>query len=193
MHYIFLGVAGFFIAAAMDVASLKRLPWVKPLAGLAAVGMVFPAMALVTMSEPRIELPMWAGYLGWVLLVVSGGLCLYSWFGNLPFKKTYMESGTSGVLIKTGTYAMTRHPGVVWYTFLLVSLFLVSGSKLMLIAGPIWLVMDIIHVYVQDRFLFGKMFPGYEDYRRETPMLIPTLRSIEACLRTIRKTGLEVR
>jgi hypothetical protein len=45
--------------------------------------------------------------------------------------------------------------------------------------------MDIIHVTIQDRFLFGKMFPEYKDYRRETPMLIPNRKSIVAFVRTI--------
>jgi hypothetical protein len=30
------------------------------------------------------------------------------------------------------------------------------------------------------------MFPGYEQYKRETPMLIPTRESIARCIKTLR-------
>jgi len=99
--------------------------------------------------------------------------------------------GVGDRLIRTGTYALVRHPGVLWYALLLVSLIFVSKSKLLLVASPIWLAMDIVHVIIQEKFFFGKMFEDYEHYRRETPMLIPSRRSISACLRTIRQPGTE--
>jgi protein-S-isoprenylcysteine O-methyltransferase Ste14 len=84
-------------------------------------------------------------------------------------------------LVKTGTYALVRHPGVLWFGLLLFSLVLISRSQLLLVAAPVWLVIDVLYAWVQDRFFFERMFPGYGAYRAETPMFIPTRRSILRC------------
>jgi len=92
-------------------------------------------------------------------------------------------------LIKTGTYALVRHPGVIWYVLFLIALLLVSRSKLFLIAAPIWIFMDILYVFVQEKFYFSRMFPGYGEYKKETPMLIPTRKSLASFWRTLGKKG----
>lgn len=87
-------------------------------------------------------------------------------------------------MIKTGTYALVRHPGVIWYTLFLIALLLISSSQLLLIALPIWVFMDVLYVIIQDKFYFPHMFPGYEEYKKETPMLIPTRKSLASFWRT---------
>lgn len=191
MSYITIGVLGFLAAYLFDVVSLRRIPGAKQGVGIVAVALIGYATLMVCLKSERLELPIWLTWLGWALLSVSVPLLLYSLFINLPFRKTYVVPGVGDRLIRTGTYALVRHPGVFWYALLLGSLILVSKSKLLLIASPVWLAMDIVHVIIQDRFLFGKMFKDYDDYRRETPMLIPSRRSISACLRTLRQPRTE--
>jgi protein-S-isoprenylcysteine O-methyltransferase Ste14 len=90
-------------------------------------------------------------------------------------------------LVKTGTYALVRHPGVLWFGLFLLALVGVSRSKLLLIAAPLWFLLDVLWVWIQERFYFNQMFPGYEQYKRETPMLIPTRESIVRCVKTLRQ------
>lgn len=45
---------------------------------------------------------------------------------------------------------------------------------------------DVLYVSVRDRFFFPRMFPDYPQYRRQTPMLIPTRESISACFSTLK-------
>lgn len=175
-----------------DLASLRRNARAKLVAGLAALGMVGYATAMVCLSPNRVDLPDWATWSGWVLMPVSLFLLIYSLFIDLPPRKTYVEPGVGEELVKTGTYALVRHPGVLWYLLFLISLLLISGAKLMLIAAPVWFFMDVLYVTVQDKFLFGKMFHGYEDYRQETPMLVPSRKSIGACFRTLRLSKAQV-
>jgi protein-S-isoprenylcysteine O-methyltransferase Ste14 len=191
MGYIIIGVLGFLVAHLFDVVSLKRIPGAKQGVGIVVAALIGYATLMVCLDSERLALPIWVTWLGWALLSVSVPLLVYSLFVNLPFRKTYVAPGVGDRLVRTGTYALVRHPGVFWYALLLVSLILISKSKLLLVASPIWLGMDILHVVIQDKFLFGKMFKDYEDYRRETPMLIPNRRSISACLRTIRQPGTE--
>lgn len=191
MGYITIGVLGFLVAYLFDVVSLRRIPRAKQSVGIVVVALIGYATLMACLKSERLELPIWLTWLGWALLSVSVPLLAYSLFINLPFRKTYVAPGVGDRLIKTGTYALVRHPGVSWYALLLVSLILVSKSKLLLIASPIWLAMDILHVMIQDKFFFGKMFQDYDEYRRETPMLIPSRRSISACLRTLRQPRTE--
>ena len=186
MGYVAVGVLGFLVACLFDVVSLKRIRRAKPAVGLVAAGLIGYATLMVCLRSERLVLPVGVTWLGWGVLLISLLLITYSLFINLPWRKTYMAPGVGDTLIRTGTYAMVRHPGVLWYALLLISLILVSKAKLLLIASPVWFFMDIVYVFIQDRFLFGKMFAGYEDYRQETPMLIPTKKSMDACFRTLR-------
>jgi protein-S-isoprenylcysteine O-methyltransferase Ste14 len=78
---------------------------------------------------------------------------------------------------------------VHWFTLTMLALILVSASRLMLIAAPIWVGLDVILVAIQDRFFFGKMFAGYEQYRRQTPMLIPNRQSLSAFFNSFKQNG----
>jgi hypothetical protein len=82
-------------------------------------------------------------------------------------------------------YALCRHPGVIWFFFLYLFLFLSTGTKVMLQAWIVWTVMDIIHIYVQDKWIFPKSLCDYQVYQGNTPFLIPSIASIKKCFSTI--------
>ena len=98
----------------------------------------------------------------------------------------YAEQGVGDKLVTTGTYALVRHPGVLWYAIFLVGMILASGRWLALLAAPVWLLIDVLHVWIQEKVFFNQMSPEYEQYKQQTPMLIPTRRSIARCLQTFR-------
>lgn len=184
---VLLGALGFPIALGIDVAALAGLRWGKRFVGLLSAALMGYALVRAVLAQPKLALPAALAWLGWPLLLVATALLVYSLFLEIPFRRTYVEAGASSALVRTGTYALTRHPGVLWFTLLLVALLLVSRSRLLLWAGPIWLGLDVLAVWIQDRFYFSRMFPGYEQYKRETPMLIPTRESIVRCVKTLRK------
>lgn len=115
---------------------------------------------------------------GW-LSVISMFLMLYSLFFALPFSNTYMKVEKTNSIVDTGMYALCRHPGVIWFFFFYLFLSISSGIKMMMLAGLIWTVMDVIHVYVQDRWLFPKVIIGYGQYKRKVPFLLPNVGSIK--------------
>lgn len=51
----------------------------------------------------------------------------------------------------------------------------------------LWLSLDVLYVWAQERFSLKRMFPGYEQYKRETPMLVPSRESIVRCFKTLKK------
>ena len=186
MIYIFTGILGFLIIHVFDIVSLKRIRVAKPLTWILGSGLLGYSFIMMSLAPDKLLLPLWSTWLGWGLLLLSAFLLVYSLFINLPFRKTYIATGVSDKLITTGLYALVRHPWIHWFILILLSLILVSRSSLLLIAAPIWILLNILLVVIQDRFFFGRMFAGYDRYRKETPMLLPNRKSISACIRTIK-------
>jgi protein-S-isoprenylcysteine O-methyltransferase Ste14 len=195
MNNILIGIAGALIIHIVDIVSLKKIPMLKPLIWIIGISMGLYSIIKLCLSSGKLSLPIWTTVCGWVLLVVSVSIFLSALFINLPFRKTYIETGVGDKLIKTGLYSLARHPGAIWFILFMVSLVLVSQSKLMLIAAPIFMVMNTLLVIIQDKVFFTKMFEGYDQYQKETPMLLPNRRSINAFFGSLRqaktKSGLQ--
>ncbi len=189
MNYIALGSLGFLAIHVFDIVSIKRIPAAKPVTWIVGSGLLAYSVIMVCFTPDKLPLPIWSTWLGWALLSISFFLLIYSLFINLPFRKTYVATGVGDKLITTRLYALVRHPGVAWLILVMLSLILVSRSSLMLIASPIWILLDILLVAIQDKFFFGRMFEGYDTYRREAPMLVPNRRSISAFINSLKQAG----
>ena len=185
MIYILIGVVGFLVAYTFDWLSLKESSMAKQLAGILAVGLLIYATVMVCLGPAEFDLPFFTLPLGACLLLISFSLLIYSLFVEIPFRSTYLEKGAGSKLITTGTYALARHPGVLWLGLFYLSLALLFPSTTLFLAVTAWLIMDIIYVIVQDKVFFPRMFPDYHDYQRRTPFLIPNRQSISACLKTM--------
>jgi protein-S-isoprenylcysteine O-methyltransferase Ste14 len=185
MEHVLLGILAFLIAFFFDLAAIKYIPYLKQIIGLAVALLFGYSLVMVALHPVKLQMPALLSYAGWPFLIISAFLLVYSLFLEIPFRQTYAADGVGDRLVKTGTYALVRHPGVLWFAIFLVSLILVSRSRLLLLATPVWIFMDVLCVWVQERFFFGRMFPDYEQYRKETPMLIPTPASIVRCWRSV--------
>jgi protein-S-isoprenylcysteine O-methyltransferase Ste14 len=186
MVYIAIGVLGFAAAFAFDWASLKHVRIFKQLAGLVSLSLLIYATIMVCHNPIKLELPVFARIIGACLLAIFLCLLIYSLFIELPFRGTYTKQGAGGKLISTGTYALVRHPGVIWLAFVFLALALLYPSPTLFLALVIWLAINVIYVTVQDKYFFPKMFPHYQEYQKQTPFLIPTKQSFFACLKTFR-------
>ena len=190
MIYLSVGVLSFIVIHLFDIVSLKKIPaGAKPGTWIAGGGLLAYSLTMLWLKGNILPLPIWATWLGWGLLLISLSLLIYSLFVNLPFRKTYVATGVGDKLITTGLYSLVRHPGVIWFIPFMLSLILVSKSSLLLIAAPVFILLDILLVIIQDKFLFSRMFDGYDRYQQETPMLLPSRKSVNAfisCLRQAR-------
>jgi protein-S-isoprenylcysteine O-methyltransferase Ste14 len=180
-----LGMIAFFILCGFDMASLARLAVLKRVI-LCVASALFPfALVRVLMHPTMLHLPAWCVPLGWLLSILGLILLVYSLALEIPFQRAYLTPGASSELVTTATYALTRHPGVLWLAMLLVGLLLTSRSRAMLIAAPAWLLMDILYVWLQDRVFFPHQFADYRQYQHQTPMLLPDLASLRRCWQTL--------
>jgi protein-S-isoprenylcysteine O-methyltransferase Ste14 len=186
MLYIALGVLGFVVAYVFDLASLKNIRGAKQLAGLIAFALLIYSTVMICRNPIKFDIPVFSRIIGAGLLAVSLSLLIYSLFIELSFAGTYFNQGVSGKLVSTGTYALVRHPGVIWLAFVFTALGLLYPSTTLFIAVAVWWLVDVIYVAIQDKYLFPKMFPEYPGYKKQTPFLIPTRRSFLACLKTLR-------
>ncbi len=188
MGQILLGVAAFAVALAFDWASWRRIPGLKPLLGLTAVALFCLALWWTLSTPARFAWPCELVAVGWVLLALGTLLLVFSLFLEIPFATTYAKQGVGDMLVRTGTYALVRHPGVLWFGIWVLGCVLASRSRLMLVAGAIWFACDALYAWLQELLLFPRMFPDYPAYQAETPMFVPTARSIGRCVRTLTVT-----
>lgn len=185
MEYVLIGAGGFLLAYAFDWLSLKYIPVLKQVTGILAGCLLIYATVMVCMISPRFEMPFFTIPLGSCLLLISLALLIYSLFIEIPFHSTYAEKGVGTTLITTGTYALVRHPGVLWLALVYISLALLFPSTTLFIAVIVWFILDVVYVILEDWIFFPRMFSGYPDYRRKTPFLIPSRQSILACWKTL--------
>lgn len=186
MIYIVIGIFGFLVLHLFDIVSLKRIPGAKPCIWILGSGLLAYSVIMMSLTPDKLLLPMWSTWLGWGLLPLAAFLKIYSLFINLPFRSTYVTTSVGDKLVTTGLYALVRYPWIHSFALILLSLILVSRSSLLLIASPILILLNILLAVVQDKFFFDRMFTGYDQYRKDTPMLLPNRKSISTCIRTIK-------
>lgn len=113
-------------------------------------------------------------------------LLLYTLFFAIPFQTTYINSTEPPKTCTAGFYALSRHPGVLWFIGFYLSLWLAWPGALLLTAGILFSLFNVAYIILQDRWIFMKTFPDYGEYKRTTPFLIPTCRSLKRCVETFR-------
>lgn len=94
-------------------------------------------------------------------------LLVYSVFLEIPLRRR------SAALYHSGTYALCRHPGLLWFVLAHAALNAVYRSPRFLLISLAMVGGDLALVLAQDTWLFRRRFPGYDAYRRSVPFLLP--------------------
>jgi len=183
--YIVLGLCAYPALALFEYASWRNIAVLKGLMGIVAIALPSASLLAMCRDGAKFSLPGTLSALGWVLAALFAGLWLYSMFWEIPLGETYLSGGHGHVLITEGTYALVRHPTVLWFGFFLLGLVLATRSALLRVAAPIWWLADVLYVWAEERWYLRRVFPGYAAYQRSTPMWLPTWRSLRRCLTTV--------
>ncbi len=115
-------------------------------------------------------------------------LLVYTLFVVLPFRNTYLASPDTGEKQKVcscGVYALSRHPGVLWFTGIYLFLSMAVPTPLVLKASITFCVCNILYVIFQDLWTFPRTFTDYGRYKETVPFLFPTPESIRRCTDTL--------
>lgn len=189
MRYIVLGCLAIGMMALFDWVSMRGYARIKVLFFMLAVLCFGLGLNGVLASPRELQFPPWVSVLGWVGIVVYSLLLIYSILIEIPLKITYLQSGAVQPLVSTGTYALVRHPGLLWFAGFAVSLFAIHPSRNIAIAFVIWMMADFLLIVLEDRYFFPRAIQGYPEYKLTTPFLMPSW----ASLRKFRETVLPSR
>ncbi len=185
MYCVLYAVIGFCILFFFEKVSLKKVRFFKQAIFVVGNALVFLSVLLSCFKSEYFNIPFFAHIVGWVITPVFFVLLMYSLFFEIPFKKTYMKAGTGDVLVTTGTYALVRHPGVLWLTVFLTGMLLITGSRMLVFTIPVIVSMDVVYVAIQEKYYFIKIFgEEYREYQKTVPMLFPSVYSIKRCVST---------
>ncbi|MEN1759992.1 hypothetical protein AAIG11_05890 [Anoxynatronum sibiricum] len=188
MIFIALGCVAFLFFTLFDLHKLYFVHRIFHGTFFLGIFLVIAATAGILMTaEAAFHLsPILRGMCG-VMMVAGFTWQFYALFWALPFQATYLHGELQSLVITSGAFALCRHPGVLGFGVFYFFLWLASGVHFILVAGMIWTIMDIIHVSIQDNWLFPRSFPGYGAYQKQTPFLMPTTASLKLCIDTFRE------
>jgi protein-S-isoprenylcysteine O-methyltransferase Ste14 len=182
--HIAIGVVGFALLFLYDVAAIRQHPRLCYILAAAGGLAIASALVLVCALPPRLPRPPVLIAIGVPMAVVFLLLGCYSILIEIRLHARSRGRKNGRFLMTAGTYALVRHPGVLWYSLALMGLCLAFPSYELLLATPVWIAMDILLAAFEERFYLQVVFSRrYRRYQRSVPFLIPTLKSIRACVR----------
>ncbi len=184
MVYLGLGVFGFILLLLFDFTSLAEKNVVKYFFGIGGFGVIVLSSIFLLKYNSNIWFPLSYRIISLILAILSFLLLIYSVFIEVG-ENTYKYKNKYK-LITTGTYALSRHPGVLWFLFVYLFIGVYFQNYYILFAGLIWTCINIIYVWIQERFIFIKIFDNYAGYIKTTPMLLPNFKSLERCITTLK-------
>ena len=110
-------------------------------------------------------------------------LLVWALFFSFPPKEAYVEDIRERKVYTGGMYALCRHPGILWFCFLYACLIPAAGFPPM--TAALYSLLNILLGWVEDRWIFPRLFTDYKDYQQSTPFLIPTRKSIRAWIHPV--------
>lgn len=177
--YVLIGFLGFVLMAGADWATFKEIRLLKPLLWVAMVPVSLFATAMAWVDTDHFAFPDALSMLAWIPLVTFFGLFLYSLYVEIPFQKTYINQKQPERVVTRGTYSLTRHPALIWFSIWIISSVFASKSVTLAVAAPVWIIAYICCMFIEDKLTsLGHFGEEYHEYQKETPMLIPNSKSI---------------
>jgi len=180
MNFIIFGIIGFIFLFASDICGMKSKCKSRNLFALVGVLFVLTSSIIILVIGKTYTIGLSYRILAGTFTLVFLILLVYS-----VLIEVNKNNDPDNKLITTGTYALSRHPGVIWLLLYYVFGSLLFTNVLLLIAGIVWSIVNIIYVILQERLIFNKIFNDYDLYVETTPMLLPNINSIKKCINTL--------
>ncbi len=187
MIYLFIGFLAFLLFLLYDINSIifrNKLLKSCFFLGIVLLAAATAGIVISCVNEMRIDL-LRTTLFGFPAIIFFIFL-IYTLFFAIPFQSTYIETDHAGKVCRTGVYALCRHPGVLWFAGFYITLGFALNIPLLKAAAAVFSLLNVIYIIIQDRWTFVKSFEDYEQYRTETPFLIPNYNSIKRCIKTLK-------
>ena len=105
-------------------------------------------------------------------------LLVWALFFSFPPKEAYMDASRDRKVYTGGMYALCRHPGILWFCFLYGCL--IPGAGFPPALALLYCLLNILLGWVEDKWIFPRLFSDYDAYKLRAPFLIPTPKSLRA-------------
>lgn len=180
MLFILSGSIGFVLMLGSDFVGIKKQNVAQYLLAFFGTLIIVTSSILILLEGNTYQMEF-----GLRLLFGAIGLMFLFFLVYSVLIEVKKNGKKDNQLVTSGTYALSRHPGVLWlfFYYLFGSLFFANID--ILIAGIVWSLINVLYVVIQEKVIFSRIFSNYENYKEETPMLLPTIRSIKKCLTTL--------
>lgn len=170
MLFILIGCLGFLLYLFCDYIFFKH-NWsvILSLFYYFSFAAIFISIFLLSIYSNRFYLPFY-------LIIISGFFTLL--FLVLLIKALLFEtdfSGKSTNLVTSGSYTISRHPGVLYLILVMFFLIFFSRSILLIYSFFIFSFLNIIIAYLEDIIFLPKKYKDYNYYKRHTPFLVPNI------------------
>lgn len=184
MMLFLITVAAFVLMMLADMLKLTRLAAASPWVFLTGAILLVVTGIWAAVAEEGFGIISWVRIVFLLVAVVALILEIWSLLIALPFGPAYLARGDV-TLVDHGMYALCRHPGALWLPLFLVSLSIALDSRALMSVALTASVMNLMYVWMQDRYVFPHTIRGYDQYQRTTPFVLPTRSSLREALRTI--------
>ncbi len=181
-----LSVVGFGALLLADAKGIRERSWTRRLLLLSTI-MSLSGALLWTISQEAtsVDFRSFKFWLGGVLTLIGGLFSFYTVFVEIPLWQK-ADGNSPPTLVTKGTYAACRHPGFWGTTAFVLGLSLAVPAPPMWNLAIVWVVLELIVVFIQDRWIFPSIFSEYTLYRQHVPFLLPTRESIREALQSFR-------
>jgi protein-S-isoprenylcysteine O-methyltransferase Ste14 len=182
-----MGIIGFILMYLSDVNQIVwRLKVLKPLFAIGFV-FVFASTVLIVSSNFVDILSVSESVILLISFLLSTIMLVYILFFAIPFDDSYITQFNERKAYKERVYALTRHPGIIPFTLMYLIIAYALKSNEVTIFSVIMILMNVMYVYLQDKYFFPKLFSDYDIYKQQTPFLIPNKTSVKKAIKTYRK------
>lgn len=187
---ILLGSTAFLLFFCYDLNNVKwKISWLNNLFFVATGLLVFASVDTFFDPYKLVKANPIQLFFGSAFALVFLILLIYTLFFAIPFKRTYIEEKQKVEVYQEGVYSLCRHPGVLWFIGLYLSLFIFLPTKNTLTFTLLMSILNIGYVVFQDQWTFLYLFSNYEEYKNKVPFLLPTKKSVKDVLIFIRARG----
>jgi len=182
-----LGVIGFLLMYVSDFNQIIwRLKVFKPLFSVGILALIVSTGMMISQYFVN-DLKISETVIILIIFLLSLGLLVYILFFAIPFDDSYISQFNERSAYKKRIYALTRHPGIIPFTVIYLLIAYVLKTEITTIFCLLMIGMNVVYVYIQDSFIFPRLFTDYQEYKKTTPFLIPNIKSMKRMLKTFKK------
>lgn len=108
-------------------------------------------------------------------------ITVHALFFALPGEASYLSPGERRSVCCTGPYALCRHPAVLSFAMMYITLS--TGLGFPVRSTIVYITLNILLSLFEDMFVFERIIDGYTQYKENTPFLLPRVGALRKMLR----------